>query len=139
MTNKISKNEDMKEILQKAKTIAVVGCSDKPESYSFRIAKYLLDHGYKVIPVNPRLDSVLGQKAYPDLASIPEEVDIVDVFRNNKDVPPIIDAALARKCPVIWLQLGVECPQKRQAVENEGGKLIENKCIKLVHASTLLQ
>ncbi len=129
--------DEKKAILEKARTIAVVGCSDRPERASNMVAKYLLDHGYNVIPVNPGLDSVLGQKAYPDLQSIPCEVDIVNVFRRKEDVPPIVDAALAKKCPVIWLQLGVDCPEKRPAVEDEGVQMVENQCIKIEHSRLL--
>jgi predicted CoA-binding protein len=128
---------EVKELLQQAKNIAIIGLSDKPTRDSYEVAAYLLKHGYQVIPVNPSLDSVLGQKAYPDLASIPGQIDIVDVFRKKEELPSIIDAALARGCRVIWLQLGLECPEKRSDVAAHGGLLIENQCLMVEHAQLL--
>ena len=86
--------EKIKEILQNCKTIAIVGLSQSEFKDSFRVAKYLQDHGYKIIPVNPKYLEVLGEKCYPDLKSIPEKVDIVDIFRKPTDIPPIIEQAI---------------------------------------------
>jgi len=85
---------EIKEILEKSKTIAIVGLSDKPERDSYRVAEYLKGHGYTIIPVNPTRSEILGEKSYPDLASIPVPVDIVDIFRNIDAIPAIVDEAI---------------------------------------------
>ena len=84
----------VRDILEKSKVIAVVGLSPKPERDSHEVAKYLQDQGYRIVPVNPRADTILGEKSYPDLASIPEKVDVVDIFRRSDDVPPVVDQAI---------------------------------------------
>jgi len=122
-----------KEVLQKAKTIAVVGISDRPERASYRVAKYLQDNGYRIIPVNPRLQSVLGETAYPDLKSIPFPVDIVDVFRKQEDLPEVINEALALGLGTIWLQLGLTCPAGMEHAREETKVLFEDCCLKIDH------
>lgn len=122
-------------ILANSKTIAVVGLSDKPYKSSHIVARYLKDKGYQIVPVNPNIDSVLGEKAYPDLASIPFPVDVVDVFRRNEEIPPIVDQALDINCPVIWLQAGLECPEREKSVQKKGSLMIQNSCIKVEHQS----
>ena len=92
---------EIKEILENSKTIAVVGLSDKPERDSYRVAKYLKDHGYTIIPVNPAKTEILGEKSYSDLSSIPSRVDIVDIFRNIEAVPRIVDEAIKVKAKVV--------------------------------------
>ena len=82
------------EILEQSKVIAIVGLSPKPHRDSHEVAKYLQDQGYRVVPVNPRADTILGEKVYPDLASIPDEVDVVDIFRRAEDVPPVMDRCM---------------------------------------------
>ncbi len=126
-----------KEILQKAKTIAVVGISDKPERPSYRVAKYLQDNGYRIIPVNPRLQSVLGETAYPDLKSIPFLVDIVDVFRKEEDLPEIINEALVLGHETIWLQLGLTYPAGMEHAKEGPTVLIEDCCLKIEHSRLL--
>ena len=93
--------------LREARTIAVVGMSPRPDRPSHYVAKYLMEQGYKVIPVNPAVDEVLGVKSYPDIASIPEEVDMVDIFRRSSQVPPVVDDAIAAGARFIWMQDGV--------------------------------
>lgn len=97
--------EKLRELLKTARTIAVVGASPKPERDSHDIAKYLLGAGYRMIPVNPGQAEILGQKCYPDLRSIPDPVDIVDLFRRAPDTPPIIEDAIAIKAKAVWFQL----------------------------------
>ena len=97
---------EIKEIFENGKTIAVVGLSDKPERDSYRVAKYLKDHGYTIIPVNPAKTEILGE-SYPDLSSIPSRVDIVDIFRNIEAVPGIVDEAIKIKAKVVWMEPGL--------------------------------
>lgn len=93
--------------LREARTIAVVGMSPRPDRPSHYVAKYLMEQGYKVIPVNPAIDEVLGLKSYPDVASIPEDIDMVDIFRRSSQVPPVVDDAIAAGARFIWMQDGV--------------------------------
>ena len=126
---------ELREILGRARTIAVVGLSDKPERDSNEIARYLQSQGYRVVPVNPMLTEVLGEKAYPSLAAIPPDVkvDIVDVFRRSDQVPPIVDEAIARGDRVVWMQLGVEHPEAAAKARAAGITVLENLCIMVQH------
>ncbi len=131
-------NEDpIGRLLTGARTVAVVGCSAKPERDSHRVAAYLQRAGYRVIPVNPGLDEVLGVRCYPDLGSIPAdvEIDIVDVFRRSDAVPPIADAAIEGGARVLWLQLGVSNPEAERRAAEAGLVVISNRCIKIEHAA----
>ncbi|MDK2985638.1 MAG: uncharacterized protein PWQ96_1280 [Clostridia bacterium] len=121
---------------EKIKNIAVVGLSANPERASHNVAKYLQEAGYNVIPVNPTVDEVLGEKSYPDLLSIPKDIDIdvVDIFRRSEAVPPIVDEALARGTKVIWMQEGVVNQEAAKKAENAGVEVIMDKCIKKEHA-----
>jgi hypothetical protein len=121
---------------EKIKNIAVVGLSANPERPSYNVAKYLQEAGYNVIPVNPTVDEVLGEKSYPDLLSIPKDIDIdvVDIFRRSEAVPPIVDEALARGTKVIWMQEGVVNQEAAKKAENAGVEVIMDKCIKKEHA-----
>ena len=97
----------VEEQLRNSRTIAVVGLSDNPERFSHRIAKYLQEQGYRVIPVNPMLEEVLGERSYPDLKAVPEPIDMVDIFRRSEFVPPVVDQAIEIKAKYIWMQDGV--------------------------------
>ncbi|MGF7184838.1 hypothetical protein GGQ84_000923 [Desulfitispora alkaliphila] len=122
----------MDEIFKKIKTIAVVGLSDKPERPSYQVARYMQEKGFNIIPVNPRVDVVLGKKAYPDLAQIPDnvQVDMVNVFRKSEDVPPIAEEAVARKAKVLWMQEGVVSQEAAQIAEQAGLQVVMDKCVK---------
>ncbi len=126
-------NDEIKEILTKYKTIAVVGISNKPDRDSYIVAEYLLKNGYKIIPVNPNIDSVFGLKAYPDILSIPDEIDIVDIFRRPEFVDEIVEQAIQKKAKVVWMQLGVVNEKAAKKAEEAGLKVIMNKCIKVEH------
>jgi len=126
-------NDEIKEILTKYKTIAIVGVSDKPDRDSYIVAEYLLNQGYKIIPVNPNIDSIFGLKSYPDLLSIPDEIDIVDIFRRPEFVEEIVDQAIQKRAKVVWMQLGVINEKAAQKAEKAGLKVIMNKCIKVEH------
>jgi uncharacterized protein len=129
----------LREILVQARTIAVVGLSDKPDRDSNEIARYLQSVGYRVVPVNPMLTEVLGEKAYPSLSAIPPDVriDIVDIFRRSDQVPPIVDEAIARQDRVVWMQLGVEHAQATAKARAAGLTVFENLCIMVQHRRLL--
>ena len=128
-------DEAMRTILAGARTIAVVGLSDKPERDSNEVARYLQAQGYRVIPVNPALSEVLGERSYPSLGAVPveESIDIVDVFRRSDQVPPIVVEAIDRRVPTIWMQLGVEHPEAAEAARARGATVIENLCVMQQH------
>lgn len=126
-------NDEIRGILEKSKTIAVVGLSDKPERDSYIVAKYLKDHGYKIIPVNPTKPEILGEKSYPDLASIPLPVDIVDIFRKIDAVPGIVEEAIKIKAKVVWMQLGLAHNDSAQKARDAGLIAVQSKCIKIEH------
>ncbi len=126
-------NDEIKEILTKYKTIAIVGVSNKPDRDSYIVAEYLLNHGYKIIPVNPNLDSLFGLKAYPNLLSIPDEIEIVDIFRKPEFVDEIVEQAIQKKAKVIWMQIGVINEKEAKKAEKAGLKVVMNKCIKVEH------
>ena len=130
---------ELRDVLSRARTIAVVGLSDKPDRDSNQIARYLQSNGYRVIPVNPVLTEVLGEKVYPSISAIPPEVsvDIVDVFRRSDQVPPIVDEAIARRDKVIWMQLGVEHAAAAAKARAVGITVIENSCIMVQHRRLL--
>jgi len=126
---------ELRGILGQARTIAVVGLSDKPDRDSNEVARYLQAEGYRVVPVNPMLTEVLGEKSYPSLTAIPPDVkvDIVDVFRRSDQVPPIVDEAIARGGRVVWMQLGVEHPAAAATARAAGLTVVENLCIMVQH------
>ena len=126
-------DSEIKEILSQYKVIAVVGLSDDPSKDSNRVAKYLIDHGYTVVPVNPTKETILGLKSYPDLKSIPFKVDIVDIFRKPADVPPVVDDAIAIGAKVVWMQLGIAHNDAAKKAKDAGLKVVQSKCIKIEH------
>ncbi|MDH7498725.1 MAG: CoA-binding protein, partial [Syntrophomonadaceae bacterium] len=115
-------------------TVAVVGLSDNPDHESHRVARYLQQAGYTIIPVNPNVQQVLGERAYPDLQSVPVPIDVVDVFRRSAAVPGIIEQAMALGIPVVWLQRGVTCPvDSRLRARKAGITLVEDSCLMVAH------
>jgi uncharacterized protein len=125
----------MRDILASARTIAVVGLSDKPERDSHRIAAYLKSQGYRIVPVNPMVPEVLGERSFPSIAAIPPDVriDIVDVFRRSEQVPPVVDDAIARHAPVVWMQLGVRNEEAASKAREAGAVVYEDLCIMVQH------
>jgi uncharacterized protein len=117
-------------ILSGSKTVAVVGISDKPDRPSNVVAKYLQERGYRVIPVNPLLTEVLGEKAYKSLAEIPGGVDLVDVFRKSAEVPPIAEEAVRIGARFFWMQEGVESDRAREILDAAGIPWVMNRCVK---------
>ncbi len=128
-------DEQLREVLSTARTIAVVGLSDKPERDSNEVARYLQSAGYRIVPVNPMLSEVLGEKAYPSLEAIPPStrIDLVDIFRRSEEVPPVVDQAIARKVPVVWMQLGVRNAPAAEKGRDHGLTVIEDLCIMVTH------
>lgn len=130
-------DQEIKDLLTQSKTIAVVGLSDKPERDSYRVAQYMQEQGYRIIPVNPRVKEVLGEKAYPDLAAVPGPVDIVDVFRRSEEAPGVVKEALLLKPAAVWLQLGVISEEAAALAREQGVPVVMNRCIKIEHSRLL--
>ena len=124
----------LRRILARSRTLAVVGLSAQWHRPSHFAAKYMQDHGYRVIPVNPRYADVLGEKCYPDLRSIPEPVDIVDCFRKSEQIPAIADDAIAIGAKVLWMQLGIENAEAARRAVAAGLDVVMNRCVKIEHA-----
>jgi uncharacterized protein len=126
--------DEITKVLKDAKTIAIVGLSKNPENDSYNIGLYLQRAGYRIIPINPTADKILGEQSYPDLRSVPHRIDIVDVFRRPEHVPPVIDEALSLGIPVIWLQAGITVDDSlADKVNNTGALLVQNQCISVAH------
>ncbi|MBK8325143.1 MAG: CoA-binding protein [Betaproteobacteria bacterium] len=124
----------LRRILRDHRTIAVVGLSANWYRPSFFAAKYMKEHGYRVIPVNPQYESVLGETCYKSLRDIPEPVGIVDCFRRSEEIPALADEAIAIGAKVLWMQLGVTNPAARAAAEAAGLEVVEDRCVKIEHA-----
>ena len=129
--------ETIRTILEKSKTIAVVGLSDKPDRPSFRVSKYMQDAGYRIIPVHPTIDRALGERAYPTLDAayaVEGKIDLVDVFRASEFVPEIVKDAIRLKISYIWLQEGVCHPEAVKWAEDAGILVVMDRCIYKEHA-----
>jgi hypothetical protein len=124
-------------LLAGARRIAVVGLSPKPDRDSNRIARYLLERGYQVVPVYPREEQILGQTVYRRVQDIPEPVDIVDVFRQSHDIPEVVEDVLAAKAPALWLQLGCVHDGAVQKAAAAGVQVVADRCIMVDHARLL--
>ena len=124
-------------ILRRHRTVAVVGLSANWQRPSNFAAKYLQEHRYRVIPVNPAYQEVLGERCYPDLKSIPEPVEIVNIFRRAEDVPPIVEDAIAIGAKVVWMQLGVMNEAAAARAREAGLQVVMDRCMKVDHAQIL--
>jgi len=120
----------IEKILSETRTVAVVGISDKQERPSHAVARYLKERGFRVIPVNPFLSEVLGEKAYPSLSDIPEKVDLVDVFRKSEEVPALAEEAVRIGARFFWMQEGVVSEQARDRLERAGISVVMDLCVK---------
>ncbi|HSL31222.1 MAG TPA: CoA-binding protein [Anaerolineales bacterium] len=129
----MNNDQTMKGILQSAKTIASVGLSSSQEKESYWIASYLKDQGYRLIPVNPTADEILGEKAYPDLESIPDPIDVVQVFRRSEDVPPVVDSAIRAGAKVVWMQAGIVNEEAAQKAREAGLEVVMDACMRMTH------
>ena len=123
------KASEIRELLQKARTIAVVGLSPRADRPSHFVARNLQRFGFRIVPVRPAVDEVLGEKAYATLEDIPFPVDLVDVFRASEHVPEAVEACLRIKCPAIWLQEGVVNEAAAQAARAAGLTVVMDRCI----------
>lgn len=129
----MNSDQMMKDILLATKTIASVGLSSNQEKESYWIASYLKEQGYRLIPVNPTADEILGEKAYPDLESIPEQIDVVQVFRRSEDVPPVVDAAIQAGAKVVWMQAGIVNEAAAQKARDAGLQVVMDACMRITH------
>ena len=125
---------ELRRILKTNHTIAVVGLSADWYRPSYFAAKYMQEHGFRIIPVNPKYDEILGEKCYPNLKDIPEPVDIVDVFRKPDDCVPIAQDAVAIGAKVLWLQLGVVNEEAARVAESGGLEVVMDRCVKIEYA-----
>ena len=126
-------SEKIRRILRAHRVIAVVGLSAQWHRPSYFAAKYLQEHGYRIIPVNPTYPEILGERSYPSLKDIPEQVDVVDCFRRSNEIPALADDAIAIGAKVLWMQLGVENAAARARAEAAGLEVVENRCMKIEH------
>jgi len=123
-------DDTIRYLLRTSKTIAIVGLSFKAEKASNIVASYIQDKGYRIIPVNPIRDEILGQRCYPDLASVQEKIDIVDIFRPSDEVPAILNQALTIGAKAIWMQLRIVHFEAAELALSKGLKVVIDKCIK---------
>ena len=128
-----TQHEAIRNLLQQARTIAVVGISAKPDRPSHEVAHYLQRAGYTIIPVNPAYEEVLGQKCYPNLHEVPVKIDLVDVFRKPAEVMAVVDEAIAVGAGSVWLQLGVIAPDAADKAAAAGLKVVSDRCTKIEH------
>ena len=131
--------EDIKEILSNFKTVAVVGISSREDRPSYIVASYLKSKGYRIIPVRPDGEEILGEKVYHSLAEIPKEigVEIVDIFRRSEEVGPVVDEAIAVKAKVVWMQEGIVNEEAAARAEEAGLTVIMDRCIKIDHMNMI--
>jgi predicted CoA-binding protein len=127
----------IRRVLQDSKTIAVVGLSPKPQRPSHQVARYLMEAGYTIIPVNPGQDTILGLPCYPDLLAIPTQVDMVDIFRQPEAVLPIVEDAIAIGARFIWMQEGIVNKEAAAKAEAAGLIVIMDRCSKIDHLNLL--
>jgi predicted CoA-binding protein len=127
----------LRRVLAQTKSIAVVGLSAHWYRPSYFAAKYMQDHGYRVIPVNPSYSEVLGQPCYPSLAAIPGPVDLVDCFRKSADIMPIAREAVAKGARVLWMQLGIRNEEAARLAIDAGLDVVMDRCVKIEHARIL--
>ena len=125
---------EITEILRSYRVVAVVGLSSNPHRPSYQVAQYLQEHGFRIVPVNPGCQEVLGEKCYAGLREIPFPVEIVDIFRNVEAIPGIVDDAIALGAKVVWMQLGLEEPQAARRARQAGLRVVMDRCLKIEHS-----
>lgn len=126
--------EELYHALSTSQVVAIVGLSDKPYRPSYFVGKYLLDHGFEVIPVNPTRDEILGQKSYASLLDIPKKVDIVDCFRRAEQMPELAQQAVSIKARILWMQLSVINEEAKKIATDAGLSVIMDRCVKIEYA-----
>ncbi len=132
-------DEEIKYTLGNCRTVAVVGISSRKDRPSYIVASYLQSKGYRIIPVRPDGEEILGEKVYPSLTEIPKEigVEVVDIFRRSEEVPPIVEEAIQRRAKVVWMQEGVIHKEAGERAEEAGLKVVMDRCIKKEHQRLL--
>ena len=130
-------DDAVRQLLTECKTIAVVGLSDKPSRPSYGVSEYVQRQGYHIIPVNPQVTEVLGEKVYATLQDVPEPIEIVNVFRRSEAVPEIVDQAIALGAKAIWMQVGVIHEEAAQKAREAGLQVIMDKCLLVEHSRLL--
>ena len=129
----MNNDQMMKDILLSTKTIASVGLSSNPGKESYGIVQYLKSQGYRVIPVNPTAEEILGETSYPDLESVPEKIDVVQVFRRPEDVPPIVESAIKVGAKTVWMQEGIVNEEAAQKARQAGLQVVMDACMRVTH------
>lgn len=138
MTWSAPTNADVKALLEKSKSVAIVGISNKEDRASYQVAKWLQENShFTLFFVNPVIDEVLGQKTFASLGDIPEKIDIVDVFRKAEDCPPVLDKAIAAGASAIWLQLGISNEEVAEKGTASGLEVVMDRCIKIDYAALI--
>ena len=132
----MSQEAAISSILENCRTVAVVGLSPKPDRDSFRVSRYMQAHGWRIVPVNPNAVEVLGEKAYATLsdAAAHARIDLVNVFRNSADVPPVVDEAIAIGAQAVWLQVGISHQAASAKAHAAGLQVVQDKCLMVEHA-----
>ncbi|MEW6404431.1 MAG: CoA-binding protein [Chloroflexota bacterium] len=129
----MNNDQIMKDILLSAKTIASVGVSSNPAKDSYSVVEYLKAQGYRVIPVNPTASEILGEKSYPDLSSVPEKIDVVQIFRKPEDVPPVVDEAIKVGAKAVWMQEGIVNEEAAIKARSAGLRVVMDACMRVNH------
>ncbi len=129
--NTLNETDTIRHILDHYRTVAVVGLSPKTHRDSYGVARYMQAQGWRIIPINPNATEILGEKAYPTLSEAARHttIELVDVFRNSADVPPVVDEAIAIGAKAVWLQLGISHAAAAQKARDAGLLMVENKCL----------
>ena len=134
-------DEELKEILIDCETVAVIGISPKEDRPSYKVASYLKAKGYRIVPVRPDGNLILGEKVYHSLMEIPKEIkiDLVDIFRRSEEVPPVVDEAVQRGAKVVWMQEGIFHEEAGAKAEKAGLKVVMDRCMKKEHQRLIHQ
>lgn len=131
-----SNNEEIKKIFNETKTIAIIGCSPNPEKASNKVANYLKNNGFKIVPVYPKEEEILGEKVYRSLSEIPFEIDMVDIFRKPDVIASVVEEVLKRDdIKTVWTQLGLVNNEAAKKAKEAGFNVVQNKCTKIEHAA----
>lgn len=129
----LADNKKLRNILQHSQTIAVVGLSPKENRPSNMVARYMRDKGYTIVPVNPGQSEILGEVCYPDLASIPFSVDLVNIFRRSDEVLPVVEAAVTKGAKYVWMQQGIKNEDAEKLAIDSGLEVVMDRCVKIDH------
>ena len=133
----IEDDNRLRNILKSVHTVACVGVSSNPDKDSYGIFQYLVEAGYNMIPVNPAAHEIMGRRTYPDVVSIPEKVDVVQIFRKPEDVPPVVEQAIQAGAQVVWMQEGIVNREAAERAEQAGLQVVMNRCMMKTHMSLL--